>query len=194
MLGLSVAVALAAGLPAVSFEPLAPAFEHAAQDYRRIWTGEGPAIIAAIEAATGLPFPQAPLTALVREGPSMIAFDGSSMRLRASHGPEYKKAVLVHELGHRLALTIPRRRDLDDHRLLYLFLYDVWSDLYGLDFADRMVAAERRSTARYDYDSAWTWALSMSRSERQTRLKAITSGLGRRTVGGPPFPTVPQRF
>ena len=168
---------LASAAPSVVlFDPMAPADAAAAEEYRRIWKSDGPRIIAALEAATGLSFPGAPLTALVREGPSMAAFDGDSIRLRASYPPDYKKAVLVHELGHRLALTLPRPSDLDDHRLLYLFLYDVWSDLYGRDFADRMVALERRNQAVYDYDSAWAWALSFSREERRTRLSALRSG------------------
>jgi hypothetical protein len=175
---LSVALALAAGQPHVSFEAMTPRFDQAAEDYRRLWASEGPRIIAAIESATGLPYPQAPLTALVREGPSMMALDGSSMRLRAGHDEEHKKAVLVHELGHRLALRLPRSARLDDHRLLYLFLYDVWSDLYGPQFADRMVEAERRSKSHYDYNSAWTWALSMTRNERQALLKSIASRSG----------------
>ena len=58
--------------------------------------------------------------------------------------PLYKKATLVHEMGHRLSFLLPRTAELDDHRLLYLFLYDVWTDLYGRAFADRMVAIERR--------------------------------------------------
>ncbi len=62
---------------------------------------------------------------------------------------------------------------MDDHRVLYLFLYDVWTRLYGRAFADRMVAIERRIPGRYSYDAAWTWALSMTREERRARLRAL---------------------
>ena len=103
----------------------------------------------------------------------MTAYDGRTIRLRAGYSPAYKKATLVHELGHRLVLPLPRTAGLDDHRLLYLFLYDVWTDLYGRAFADRMVAIERRIPGRYDYDAAWTWALAMTREERQARLRAL---------------------
>ena len=74
-------------------------------------------------------------------------------------------------MGHRLALAFPRGSGLDDHRLLYLFLYDVWADLYGRAFADRMVTIERRIGP--GYDSAWTWALAMTREQRQARLAAL---------------------
>jgi hypothetical protein len=58
--------------------------------------------------------------------------------------------------------TAPRScSGLDDHRLLYLFLYDVWTDLYGRVFADRMVAIERRIGPGYD------------RGQRQARLAAL---------------------
>ena len=56
------------------------------------------------------------------------------------------------------SLSFPRG-ELDDHRLLYLFLHDAWTDLYGKPFADRMAAIERRIPGAYDYDAAWTWAL-----------------------------------
>lgn len=173
-MALSLAVALAIAPPAVSFEPMTPRFSPAAQEYRQLWESEGLKIIAAIEAVTGHPFPEAPVEVLVREGPSMLAFDGSMMRLRASHDREQKRAVLIHELGHRLALSLQRPPGMDDHRLLYLFLYDVWCDLYASDFADRMVEIERRNRGYYDYAGAWSWALSMSRDERQALIRAAT--------------------
>jgi hypothetical protein len=59
------------------------------------------------------------------------------------------------------------------HRTLFLFLYDAWTDLYGQAFADEMVAIERERRGYYDYDAAWTWALAMTREERQARLRAL---------------------
>ncbi len=159
--------------PPLDFTALAPRYEAATEEYRRIWNQDGQLIVAAMEAATGQPFPLSPIEVLVRDGAPMISFDGRIIRLRASARPAYMKATLVHEIGHRLALTLPRPPDVDDHRLLYLFLYDVWSDLYGGEFADRMVAIERRIRAPYDYDAAWAWALAMTREERQARLRAL---------------------
>jgi hypothetical protein len=159
--------------PPLDFVALTPRHEAATEEYRRIWQDDGPLIVAAMESATGQPFPLSPIEVLVRDGAPMISFDGRIIRLRASTRPAYMKATLVHEIGHRLALTLPRSPELDDHRLLYLFLYDVWTDLYGRDFADRMVAIERRIRAPYDYDAAWTWALSMTREERRARLRDL---------------------
>jgi hypothetical protein len=73
---------------------------------------------------------------------------------------------------------MPRTADLDEHRLLYLFLYDVWDALYGRAFADGMVAIERRIAGRYDYAAAWDWALAMNRAERQARLAELRKVAG----------------
>ncbi|MDQ8754933.1 hypothetical protein RCO27_01710 [Sphingosinicella sp. LHD-64] len=173
---------LCAAAPPMSFVATASVHATAAAEYRRLWDVDGARIVAAMEAVTGLPFPASPIEVIVRDGPPMTSYDGQTIRLRAGYSPAYKKATLVHELGHRLALTLPREAGLDDHRLLYLFLYDVWTDLYGQDYADRMVAVERRMRRLYDYDAAWTWALSMTREERQARLRALTSRLDYQTI------------
>lgn len=164
---------LCAAAPPLSFAPAGPHFSPAAEEYRALWETEGERIVAAMEAATGFAFPVAPVEVIVSESPPMTAFDGRSIRLKASYSPAYKTATLVHEMGHRLALTLPRSADMDDHRLLYLFLYDVWTDLYGKDFAERMVRIERRIPGAYDYDAAWSWALAMTREQRQARLAAL---------------------
>ena len=162
---------LCAAAPPVSFVPAAPDFAPASDEYRKLWDLEGERIVAAMEAATGLAFPAAPIEAIVNNSPPMTAYDGRSMRLSARYSPAYKRATLVHEMGHRLSFLLPRSAELDDHRLLYLFLYDVWDDLYGQAFADRMVSIERRIGP--SYADAWDWALAMTREERQARLSAL---------------------
>ena len=164
---------LCGAAPPLSFAPTEPRFAPASDEYRRIWDGDGARIVAALEAETGLTFPAAPIEMIVHQGAPMTAYDGRTIYLRAGYSPAYKRATLVHELGHRLSFLLPRTPDLDDHRLLYLFLYDAWTDLYGRDFADQMVAIERRIPGRYDYDAAWTWALAMTRAERQARIRAL---------------------
>lgn len=167
------ALALGGAAPPLSFVAAEPRFAPAAGEYRAIWEAEGTRIAAALEAAAGLAFPQVPIEMIVHEGAPMAAYDGRTIRLRAGYSPAYKQATLVHELGHRLSFLLPRTAELDDHRLLYLFLYDVWTDLYGKDFADRMVSIERRIPGGYDYDAAWSWALAMTREQRQARLRAL---------------------
>ncbi len=166
-------VLLCAAAPPLAFTPSEPRFAGAADEYRLIWEAEGERMVAALEGASGLAFPTAPIEAIVRAGAPMTSYDGRTIRLRADYSPAYKRATLVHELGHALAARLPRTAGLDNHRLLYLFLYDAWTDLYGPDFADRMVSIERRIPGRYDYDAAWSWALAMTREERQARLREV---------------------
>ena len=83
---------------------------------------------------------------------------------------------MVHELGHRLIAQLANRPpDLDEHRVLDLFLYDVWERLWGTTFADSQVLIESGRTGLYDYASAWRWALSLSKGERAARFAAIVS-------------------
>jgi hypothetical protein len=164
---------LGAAAPPMTFVPVQPGWAQAAEEYARIWKSDGARIAASLEAVSGLRFPATKIDAIVSEARPMTSYDGRVIRLRAGYSADYKKATLVHELGHRLALTLGHRDGLDDHRLLYLFLHDAWADLYGRDFADRMVAIERRIPGGYDYDSAWTWALSLDRAQRQERLRRV---------------------
>jgi hypothetical protein len=167
----ALAMLLCAAAPPVSFTPVSPEYAEAAGEYRALWQAEGDRIVAAMEAATGMAFPPSPVDAIVSEGRPMASFDGRTIRLRASYSNAYKKATLAHEIGHRLTFILPRTAGVDDHRLLYLFLYDVWTDLYGREFADRMVSIERRIGPAYE--AAWTWALAMTREGRQARLAAL---------------------
>ena len=151
-----------------------PAFATAADEYRRIWVDEGPRIVEAMERGTGLTFLETNVKAVIFEGPSRSGSDDTPMYLRASYPENWKKAALVHENGHRLIAQLRNRpSDLDEHRVLDLFLYDVWESLWGKDFADMQVRVESGLTGLYDYDSAWKWALSISKAERASRLAAI---------------------
>jgi hypothetical protein len=163
--------------PAVTFDAYDPTHAAAAAEYRQLWCSEGPRIMAAMEQVTGFPYPAGKVEVFVGNVTPMTAFGGKAMSLKASYPLYYKRATLVHELGHRLAFTMPRTADLDEHRLLYLFLYDVWSDLYGRDFADRMVSIEQSIAGRYNYAAAWDWALAIPREDRQARLAGLRQSL-----------------
>ena len=88
--------------------------------------------------------------------------------------------MLVHELGHRMNAQLRRRtKDLDEHRLLFLYLYDLWVELYGKEFADREVAFERTLKGLYDYDAAWTWTLSMTAEQRASMFAGVVKSNGK---------------
>jgi hypothetical protein len=86
--------------------------------------------------------------------------------------------TLVHELGHRLNGQIrDRPAEVDEHRLLYLWLYDAWVALYGRHFADAAVAAEKgwASQGFVFIASDWDWALAMTPEQRARRLGELRS-------------------
>ncbi|HEY7810713.1 MAG TPA: hypothetical protein VIA98_10060 [Allosphingosinicella sp.] len=158
------------GAPVLQFSAADPSLSAATAEYRALWCADGPRIIATMERLAGQPYPGGVVKVLISNNTPMTAFGGGSMTLKASYPTYYKRATLVHEIGHRLAFTVKRNAELDEHRLLYLFLYDSWSELYGPTYADRMVSIERRIQGRYDYAAAWDWALGQSRAERQAKL------------------------
>ena len=167
---LTAVLALAQGRKvSLTFEPqdTTPAFATAAGEYRQIWAAEGPRIIEVMERVTKLKFPEKTVKVEIYEGPSFSGRGGAPMRLRASYPSDEKKGTLVHELGHRMNAQLKKRPvDLDEHQLLFLYLYDLYEDLYGKAFADREVAFGKTLKGIYDYETAWNWVLGMSREER----------------------------
>ncbi len=164
----------AQGRVSMTFTAQDDTFAAAAEVYRRLWVDEGPAIVEAMERGTGLTFLERQVKAVIFEGPSRSGAGDDPMYLRASYPDDVKKATLVHEHGHRLIAQLRNRpADLDEHRVLFLFLYEVWESLWGKDFADAQVMIERGRTGLYDYESAWRWALSISKDERASRFAAI---------------------
>ena len=160
----------------MAFTPREARFALAAEAYRRLWADEGSRIIEALERGSGRTFVERNIQAVIFEGPSSSGSRDVPMYLRASYTADEKKGAVVHELGHRLiAQLLNRPPDLDEHRVLDLFLYDVWESLWGKTFADEQVLIESRRTGLYDYDSAWKWALSLSKAERASRFAAIVS-------------------
>ena len=151
-----------------------PKFDAAVDEYRRIWAAEGSRIIEAMERITSLEFPDKKIKAEIYEGTSFSGRGNAPMRFRASYLAEEKKGTLVHELGHRMNAQIRTRpQDLDEHRLLFLYLYDLYVDLYGKEFADREVEFGKTLKGLYDYEGAWNWALAMSREERLSRFAEV---------------------
>jgi hypothetical protein len=164
----------------MTFNPQDPTFAAATEEYRRIWADDGSRIVDGMQGVTGLTFFQSSIAATVYEGISLAGDRDSPMLLRASYPVDTKRSALVHELGHRLIDQLPTRPgDLDEHRVLNLFLYDVWESLWGREFADRQVAVEGLQRGLYDYEAAWRWALSLTKEERASRFATIRRANGR---------------
>lgn len=162
----------------VSFTPESDKYAQAARDYEAIWNGEGERIVGALESVSGLTFKEREVQVIVYEGVSQSGFKSSPMKLRASYPSDVKKATLIHEFGHRLITHIPKTKEVDEHRVLFLILYDIWEKLYGKDFADQAVKVEKKRKGLYDYEAAWKWALSLSKEERSAKFKALRESAG----------------
>ena len=169
----------------VTFSAESQRFDEATQQYQAIWAADGERIVATMERISGLKFSDGEIQAVVFEGVSNSGSADSPMKLRASYPVDVKKATLVHELGHRIAFELRfyfgTQKELDSHRVLYLYLYETWTSLYGQNFADQQVAVEKGLTAppaprllrSYDYKSAWDWALRLNATERAAKLREV---------------------
>lgn len=148
-------------------------FIKAAKEYQNIWNSEGEKIIEVMERISDLSFVEKFINAIVYE---WISFS-LPLRLRASYPLDVKKAVLIHELGHRLLFFngITKKgknfQAPEIHNPLYLILYDVWASLYGEDFAKKNVEVE--SERHEDYKKAWKWALSFNKKTRAKKFSKL---------------------
>ena len=162
------AAAEAGAYPQIDFQAESARFNAATEEYREIWRTEGQRISAALEAATSLEMEAGPIRTIVLNGISSSGYPGWPMRMRDDLAPDTKRATLVHELAHRLVSPLTPRR-FDDHPVIFLFVYDVWVDLWGQEFADRQVEVESSRRGRYDYEGAWRDALALGREGRARR-------------------------
>jgi len=174
-----IANAHAASYPQIDFQPESGRFNAATEEYREIWGAEGARISAALEAATGLEMESGPIQAIVFEGISNSGYKWKPMRMRASYPPDTKRATLVHELAHRLIADLSSR-NLEEHPIIFLFVYDVWVKLWGQEFADAQVAVESERRGVYDYESAWRDALALGPEGRAKRWSQFLSERRRR--------------
>jgi hypothetical protein len=164
--------------PRIVFEPESAKFEAATDEYREIWRTEGGRISAALERATGLDMEDGPISAIVYGGISNSGYRQYPMYMRASYPRDTKRATLVHELAHRLISGLVPK-DFEDHPVIFLFVYDVWVQLWGQEFADEQVAVEGERRGRYDYEGAWRDALALGakgRAERWSQFLAERRG------------------
>jgi hypothetical protein len=159
----------------LNFSPESEKYAEATAEYQAIWKSEGKKIVEAMESVSGLKFTDKDVQVVVYEGVSWSGHREQPMKLRASYPADVKKATLIHELGHRLIndIRIPKSKELDEHKVLFLILYDIWEQLYGKEFADKSVEVEKKRKGIYDYESAWKWALSLSKDQRATQFKEL---------------------
>ena len=164
----------------LQFVPSNDSFTKDANEYREIWESDGEKIVSAIKKATGLDFLDTAIIVTVYDSMSLSGNRRTGMKMRGRYPYETKKGTLIHELSHRLLLNLSVSRDFEDHPVIFLFLYDVWCDLYGKQFADNQVQIESKRQGYYDYKTAWTNALNISKENRQIQLEEIIEKYKRR--------------
>jgi len=146
----------------------------AAKEYSEIWKKDGIKIFNAIENFSGLKFKTKLINAVTFEGPSYSL----PLRLRSSYPESHKKATLIHELCHRILVDnyfyIFDNKNLseDIHKIIYLFLYDIWVDLLGKKIANESKDVEI-GYGDTTYKNAWGWALSFDKEARKLKFKEM---------------------
>jgi hypothetical protein len=161
----------------IAFVAQSDSFADAAREYQRLWDTEGARIVAAMERISGLRFTDdayadTAITAHVAERASFSGYRERPMLLRASYPLDTKRATLIHELGHRLQADL-FRRDEEPHPMLFHWIYSVWVELYGAEFAAAQVEVEKRRGPRYV--EAWNAALAHPPEERLRRWRAFVT-------------------
>lgn len=171
--------------PALSFFAADPEHSALADSARHIWETDGPRIIEAMERSTGLRFQDRAITVILRAAPSSSGATGdptSPVRLNVRYPISM---TLIHELGHRLNPPQDKfppelrtgHRGLDEHKVLYLYLYDVWVLLYGTEKADEWRENEWEwANLGADFiRTAWDWAMSLGKEGRAAKLREIVA-------------------
>ena len=152
-----------------------------AEAYRQVWRQNARKIRKAFREVTGLDFNQAVITANVYEGErSLSGYYRHPMRLQNDAIlTENKLLILIHELSHRLlggnklALNDELKlSNLELHKRIYLFEYDVVNNALGEEMAKRLEKLEARPDDP-DYFNSWRWAMAMTYEQRQEKLKQL---------------------
>jgi len=154
-------------------------FSDALKEYEAIWKVDSIKIVSALEEITKYDFKETFVNAIVSGNKESRSHP---LSLYAKLQFEVKKMTLIHELGHRILLP-PRRlqfmdkkqypTSLENHKVLFLVLYDVYENIYGKEFADSAVKRDSEQLQGL-YKEAWDFALSFkTKEERQAKFKEM---------------------
>jgi hypothetical protein len=151
----------------------------AIKEYEHIWNVDGEKIVYVWQELSGYVFKETFINAVIYGRKGGLSHP---LCLKGNCTLDEKKIHLVHELGHRILLP-PRRElfkkynlqptSLDNHKIEYLVLYDVYEAVYGKEFADFAVKWDRENLGSV-YKEAWDFALSFKTKEvRQEKFKEM---------------------
>ncbi len=145
-----------------------PRFIDATEEYKKIWEEDGEKIAEAIERISGFKFRADLYNAIILDNKPSASYP---IILLSSYSPEKKKATLIHELTHKV---LPRNdamkeSEIENHKVLDLILYEIWTDVYGEYFAK--TAAEGERVWGDTYIEAGAYALSLTKGDRSERYQ-----------------------
>ena len=172
-------------LPALRFFAADPQHGEFADSARKLWQVDGSRVIAALQAASGLRFRDQEITVIMR---GATASSGAAGNPNSPLRLDLRYPILMsltHELGHRLNAQLthlpPELKSghggLDAHKLLYLYLYEVWVQLYGTQTADTWRDTER-GWADLGYEfirTAWDWAMALGPEGRARKFREVVA-------------------
>ncbi len=151
-------------------------FSEAVIFFREYWNNEGLDIIKKIEEISGLSFVETEINALV----SNVKSSSHPLTLRYNNEENIKKAVLIHELVHRILFQRKQsdailKTSLDVHKFLFLILTDIFLELYGEKFLEKAIIWD--SNLSDMYQNSWQWTKKYkTKTERQVAFKEILNG------------------
>lgn len=151
-----------------------PQFQKEIGEYADQWEAISEKAIAAFMAETGLVFQNSEYLFEVTDVPAYTQSSPNELRLPATHVYGTRMGVLM----RKLALILLEENnithaDVDQNRIVNLFLYDVMLTVLGRFIADYQVKAESERTGKYDYAAAWGFATdkpAMTRYKLMSRI------------------------
>lgn len=155
-------------------------YTEAVKFFEEFWQQDGEKIANKWEEITGFKFWETEINAVV----GRYVSHSHPLSLNYDKPDELKKVILVHELGHRILIKrIKGKRlkdSLENHKFLYLVLYDVLKELYGQDALDTAIEFDMKLSREFgktQYEEALNWSFQYkTKEDRQKVFKQIIEG------------------
>jgi Glu-tRNA(Gln) amidotransferase subunit E-like FAD-binding protein len=145
-----------------------PRFVEGAEVYKQIWDTDGEKITETIERISRFQFRADVYNAIILDNKPSASYP---LILLSSYTLEQKKATLIHELTHKVLRRTDamKESELENHKVMDLILYEIWTDVYGEDFAKSAVEGEQIWSDIYT--KAWDYALAFTKEQRKEEYK-----------------------
>ncbi len=143
------------------------------EEYKTVWQNNGKKVVELIEKYTKMHFKSKIINAIIFDEISYSV----PLQLEYYLSDNQKIATLTHELLHRLLIEngylLPKRDFTKEvHKIIYLVLFDIWADLFGIIMAKKNVKNEI-GYGDINYKKAWVWALSFSKEQRKKEFERM---------------------